>query len=186
MKSHAVFGSIHGEECMGCQMDTVNNKVRIVLAVGVALAVAATAGSLAERFGEAVRESILAEDTGWLAARIAIGAVCAIVALAALALGIRGRLKRGGRERSLASDFCAMVSFAAALPIVVLWTLAGERGSVCDCTGLLLAELLFFPACSMLVAVRTGKVRWIAWLALYLIATAMVVLYPAVSALSTK
>ena len=166
-------------------MDTVNNKVRIVLAVGVALAVAATAGSLAERFGEAVRESILAEDPGWLAARIAIGAVCAIVALAALALSVRERLKRGGRT-ALASDFCAMVSFAAALPIVVLWTLAGERGSVCDCTGLLLAELLFFPACSMLVAIRTGKVRWIAWLALYLIATAMVVLYPAVSALSTK
>lgn len=165
---------------MGCQMDTVNNKVRIVLAVGVALAVAAAVGSLSGRFGEAVRESILAEDTGWLAARIAIGAVCAIVALAALALSVRERLKRGGREGALASDFCAVVAFAVALPIAVLVTLDGERGSVCDCTGLLLAEMLFFPACSMLVAVRTGKIRWIVWLALYFIATATFFLLPVV------
>ena len=161
-------------------MDTVNQKVRVVLAVGVALAVAAAAGLLSGRFGEAIRESILAEDTGWLAVRVAIGALCAIVALVAFAVGVRKGLKRGGREGALASDFYAVVAFAAALPIAVLVTLAGERGSVCDCTGLLLAEMLFFPACSMLVAVRTGKIRWIAWLALYFIATATFFLLPGV------
>ena len=151
------------------------------LAVGIVTTTAVVVDRFLATVAKPVHE-FLEDESNCMAVRVAIGVIGGMLIAAAIVVGLRARLKYRRQPVDVESDRFAIVLCLIAAPLVEFVSFDVALNGICTLPILfMLASFMLLFVCSAIVAVRTGRKRWILLYGMYFALLLIVasVLFPA-------